>query len=243
MFLRRRRTPRRGQALVETAIILPILLLLLVVAVDFGRVFFGWVALNGAARVGADYAAQWSSAWEGMAAEEQNKRDRYVALIEADIRTINCDLDGATPPEPTFVDGPDADPGVFADGDYAVVDLKCSFSLVTPLAESLFGGPIPLTSHEKFPIHRAILQAVPSAPVLPGCPVGEADVPDLEGETMEDALGLWVGAGFDEENFEPEVISSGPPAGRNNTKIVLTQSLEKYECQLETATMTVTHSS
>ena len=36
---------------------LPILALLLVMAVDFGRVFFGWVALQNAARIGADYAA------------------------------------------------------------------------------------------------------------------------------------------------------------------------------------------
>ena len=38
----------RGQALVEMAIILPVLVLLLLLAVDFGRVFFGWIALNNA---------------------------------------------------------------------------------------------------------------------------------------------------------------------------------------------------
>ena len=45
---RRHRKISRGQALVEFAFILPILVLLLLLAVDFGRVFFGWVALNNA---------------------------------------------------------------------------------------------------------------------------------------------------------------------------------------------------
>ena len=46
----------RGQALVEFALVLPLLALLLVMALDFGRVFFGWVALQNAARIGANYA-------------------------------------------------------------------------------------------------------------------------------------------------------------------------------------------
>ncbi|CAN5198787.1 hypothetical protein BH23CHL9_BH23CHL9_04030 [soil metagenome] len=47
----------RGQGLVELALILPLLLLLLLGAIDFGRVFFGWVAVTNASRVGANYAA------------------------------------------------------------------------------------------------------------------------------------------------------------------------------------------
>ena len=54
MFRRRREKPvSRGQAMVEFALVLPLLALLLVVAIDFGRVFFGWVSLTNAARVGA----------------------------------------------------------------------------------------------------------------------------------------------------------------------------------------------
>ena len=56
-FHRGSRPRRRGQAMVEFALVLPLLVLLLVMAIDFGRVFFGWVALQNATRIAADYAA------------------------------------------------------------------------------------------------------------------------------------------------------------------------------------------
>ena len=53
-----RRRPIRGQALVELAIVMPILALLLVMAIDFGRAFYTYIAVGNAAREGAAYAAQ-----------------------------------------------------------------------------------------------------------------------------------------------------------------------------------------
>ena len=44
---------RRGQAVPEFAIIVPVILLLLVVAIDFGRIFFSYVQINNASREGA----------------------------------------------------------------------------------------------------------------------------------------------------------------------------------------------
>ena len=51
MFLRNRLSGRtsRGQALVETALILPIIILLLLLAIDLGRVFFTSIDLRNAA--------------------------------------------------------------------------------------------------------------------------------------------------------------------------------------------------
>ena len=49
--------PSRGQAVVEFALILPVFLLLLLIAVDFGRLFFTYIQLNNTAREGAAYAA------------------------------------------------------------------------------------------------------------------------------------------------------------------------------------------
>jgi Flp pilus assembly protein TadG len=46
----------RGQALVELALILPIMLLLLLGMIDFGRAYLAGVALQGAAREGARLA-------------------------------------------------------------------------------------------------------------------------------------------------------------------------------------------
>lgn len=46
----------RGQAMVEFALVLPIFVLFLVIAIDFGRVYYSYVAINNAAREGAAYA-------------------------------------------------------------------------------------------------------------------------------------------------------------------------------------------
>ena len=56
----------RGQALVEFTLLVPILLLLVVVAVDFGRLFFTYVEVNNAAREGVAYGANNPSDTPGM---------------------------------------------------------------------------------------------------------------------------------------------------------------------------------
>jgi Flp pilus assembly pilin Flp len=48
---------KSGQALVEYALILPLLFLLMVNAVNFGAFFFAWITVANAARAGAQYAA------------------------------------------------------------------------------------------------------------------------------------------------------------------------------------------
>ncbi|HYM12898.1 MAG TPA: TadE/TadG family type IV pilus assembly protein [Bryobacterales bacterium] len=50
----RRRLPR-GQALVEFALVLPMLLILIVNVVNFGAFFFTWITVANGARAGADY--------------------------------------------------------------------------------------------------------------------------------------------------------------------------------------------
>ena len=47
----------RGQSLAEFAIVLPLLLIIGLGTVDFGRVFFAYISVTNAARNGAQYAA------------------------------------------------------------------------------------------------------------------------------------------------------------------------------------------
>ncbi len=55
---RRRRTGgARGQGLVEFALVAPVLLLILLLALDFGRAFYSWINLQNASRIGANFAA------------------------------------------------------------------------------------------------------------------------------------------------------------------------------------------
>lgn len=55
--MRRLRSDRRGQAMVELAIVLPILLLVIMGIIDFGRIYHGHLAVTTAAREGARQAA------------------------------------------------------------------------------------------------------------------------------------------------------------------------------------------
>jgi hypothetical protein len=76
------RSRARGQSLVEFALILPILLLLALIAVDFGRVYLGWINLQNEARIAADFAANnpladWNDA-TFLAPVQEPDRERRV---------------------------------------------------------------------------------------------------------------------------------------------------------------------
>lgn len=163
MFLRRPsdKSGSRGQGLVEFALILPILTLLMVMALDFGRVFFGWVALNNAARIGADFAAGHADAWDGVPDTEQaEEQARYQELILNDLQALNCTLPAPDPVEDPVFSG-------FEDGDPVEVTLKCEFGLMTPLAEGIFGGPVPLTAQSDFFVYRTMNANLPPPPPTP----------------------------------------------------------------------------
>ena len=233
--LRRRREVSRGQALVEFALILPLLALLLVMAIDGGRVFFGWVALQNAGRIGADYAAAHADAWNGAPdRDQQDQRERYELLIRQDLQSLGCQ-DTTVVPAPNF--DPDGDgTSDFTDGALVRVELECPFGLLTPLAEAALGGPVTLHARADFAVNRTIntgLETVinpPPPPPPPGCLANEVRVPLLMTLTMQNAYDAWVAAGFNGSKFLPAVIKTGPPGGRNNNKIVLTQSRTQDSC-------------
>lgn len=145
-------TRELGQAMVEFAIVLPVLALLLVMAIDFGRVFFGWVALHNATRIAADFGAAHVESWS-------THQDRYRTLVRGDLEAINCfpddgTWDDADIPDPEFPDGTTS-------GSRAVVTLECEFELITPLAASILGGTVSVGSESTFPIHKALQQPLP----------------------------------------------------------------------------------
>lgn len=199
MFRRRREKPvSRGQALVEFALVLPVLALLLVVAIDFGRVFFGWVSLTNAARIGANYAGYTPNLMSNT-----DDRDDYGDLV-ADAVT-GCNLNPSDPSsaalDPTFddVDGDGKDNGW---GDHVTVTVSCQFDLLTPLAEALFADQVAMTAQATFPI-RAGSFAGPggggSGPPNPPCT--QELIPDLLNRTLGDARQKWIDEGFLVANF------------------------------------------
>jgi len=201
----------RGQALIETALILPILLILLLGAIDFGRLFFGWVALHQAARIGANYAATHPAMTPADEAAFQE-------LIERDVQAINCTLGTAPDPEFTTPDGAaTASPQL---GHYAHVSLTCDFSMLIPLSSVFFGDPITMVANSTFPVRVSDCITCPAPePTLPPPPPEQCRlVPDLEGLSVAGARLAWYSAGFSTANFLP---SSGSDTATVEDQLVI----------------------
>jgi hypothetical protein len=208
----RLRRSARGQGLVEFAMIVPVLMLVLLLGLDVGRVFFGWVGLTNASRIGANFAAAHPDAWgsPGSATE----RDSYEEQILADADALNCSLPG-TLPNPTFPTGTDL-------GDTAQVSLSCTFTLLTPIVSALLGNTITITADSVFPIRAGVAGAVPTpaptpvptptptpAPSATPAPTPQqCQIPSFVGARANDAQAIWNAAGF-----STTVTITRPPNG------------------------------
>ena len=153
----RQRDRVSGQSLVEFALVLPALLLIVLVGLDFGRIYLGYINLQQMARIAANYAADNAGAWD--ATPDSDKQDRYQELIDNDARAINCDLprDGSgnlQVPEPEFPNGFDL-------GDPAEVRLECTFVVATPIIGQVLGADVEIGAGATFPIKEGVVSTVP----------------------------------------------------------------------------------
>ena len=103
----RRRT--RGQSLVEFALVLPIMLLLVLIVLDFGRVYLGYINLQNEARIAANYAADNPDSWTApLSATAVTNQAAYKNKIINDTKATNCALPivagVTTVPTPVFTD-------------------------------------------------------------------------------------------------------------------------------------------
>ena len=160
-----RRRRRRGQSLVEFAIVLPILLLLTLVALDFGRVYLGWINLQSMSRIAANLAANNPTAWQGGGDAEV--KAKYQNQIRSDAAATNCKLPTVggvqTAPAPVFADT--GGNGASSDlGDSATVSLSCSFNLITPGIKNIVGGSITVSASSVFPVKSGMTDAISAGP-------------------------------------------------------------------------------
>ncbi len=171
----------RGQALVEFALVLPVLALLLVLAIDFGRVFFGWVSVTNAARIGANFAGQHPNLLANS-----GERDDYEVLIGDAVTGCTLtpsDLNSAVY-NPTFTDV-DGDGKANGWGDHATVNLACEFDLFTPLTEAIFGNKVAMSAEAVFPIRTGSFTGPTGGGGGPPNPVCTLElVPDLVNRTL-----------------------------------------------------------
>jgi hypothetical protein len=217
---------------VEFAISIPVVLLMLLFGIDFGRVFLGWVTLNNTVREAANYAALHPTAWGTPAAASSHPE--YVRLIGAEALGINCSMPATVPP-PTFPNGTDI-------GSPAVVSITCRFSLITPVIGRILGSPISVSSSASFPIRSGVIAGIPVGSGLPQgtptpsqapasqapasqppapTPVPMCTVPDFIHPPVDTsvALGTWTTAGFSSSSllFNPLVTSTTNYKIKNQT--------------------------
>lgn len=165
-----RQRRRRGQSLVEFALVAPVLLLLLLVAIDLGRIFLGWVNLQQMTRLAADYAAQHASAW--TAPIDGVEQSRYRQKVINDARQINCQPENPIP-DPVFGAGT-------ALGAPVSVTVSCRFSVITPIISNLVGDTILVTSSTTFPIKEGAVATVPGG----GAPIAVPPVAKFVGSPL-----------------------------------------------------------
>lgn len=195
MFPRRRsqQPASRGQAMVEFAIILPLLALVILFAIDFGRVFFGWVGLQNVARIGANWASLYADS--DFTDPSDPQRIELLDQIASDAAFINCELPPDEDMLPTFPVGKDP-------GDPVIVGFECEFSLLTPLLSPIFGGMgVPIWAEATFPVRQGALDTPGGPPPGGGGPTCR-NIPDMVGMLVADARAAWSTALFT-GNFYP----------------------------------------
>lgn len=150
--LRHVREGRRGQSLTEFALTLPVVLLLVLFGLDFGRVFLGWVTLTNAVREAANFAAMNPSAW----GSEPNFaiQAEYARLVTTETADANCTMPVPLP-DPTFPSGTTL-------GSPADVSITCHFSLITPVISNILGNAIAVTASSAYPVRSGIIEGVPT---------------------------------------------------------------------------------
>jgi Flp pilus assembly protein TadG len=131
---RRSRPPRwneRGSALVEAAIVLPLLLLLLVSILEFGRLFYTKITVESAVRQATRFAVT------GNRKADPNDPNKDLARAEA-IKQYVVEHAPSVKIERTKIILDPADGG--GPGDVVKVRVEHRFEFVTPLIANFFDG-------------------------------------------------------------------------------------------------------
>ena len=93
-ILRLIRRSERGASLIETALVLPLLLLLVGGIVDFGFAFNNYITITNAAREGARYASRFPNDADGILNAAKQEATNFGVILTDDELTISPDPPG-----------------------------------------------------------------------------------------------------------------------------------------------------
>lgn len=115
---------RKGQAVVEFAMILPILLLILLGIIEFGRFYNAWLMVTNASREGARMASL-----GGSTLQVEERIDNVMASFETNRITVNIDPSGSR-----------------SRGDMVTVTVVYDIDPLTPMFGAITGGTLHLNA-------------------------------------------------------------------------------------------------
>lgn len=234
---RRARRSWRGQSLVEFALVVPVLLILVAGAIDFGRAFYGWITIENAAKEGAMYGARnprCDTTKTGCAssATVSYSVNKDLSGLTGVSQTVSC----VAPDQVTVRDlNANNGPTICREGDTYRVAVRYPFRLITPILASIVGQQLTIASTSTAMVLVDAFDPTATAPPTPpsGCTSPNIAVPDLTKLKVGPARTAWQAAGFT-GTFTP------PSSAGVDSKNVKTQSLAPDVCQPPTAAMTVT---
>ena len=142
----------RGQSVVEFVLIFPVFLIILAGAIDLGRLFYAFVAVENAAKEGALFGAR-----APLCADDSNPRctDPGNVAWRVQHEATNLASGGVSDLIPTIacVSAPGGVPRTplktCVDGDKYVVAVSYDFHLVTPILGQVFGSGLTLRSEAR----------------------------------------------------------------------------------------------
>jgi hypothetical protein len=134
---KRKSRGERGASVVEFALILPLLLLLLMAIVELGVLFWVNMTMQHAVREGARYAITGRKDLDPN--ENEEERLRSNAILEK-IRVSSLGLYDSVVIEPVTITDPAGTEltGFGGPGQIVVINLDCSWPLLTPLVRPFF---------------------------------------------------------------------------------------------------------
>jgi Flp pilus assembly protein TadG len=143
----------RGQSMVEFALVLPLMLFLMAIAADFGRLFYAYVAVQNAAKEGALYGSRTPLCVEpsSVACPNPNNVEWHVQNEASNLVSGGASL--LTPTTTCW--SPDLVPvrrqpiNDCVPGDTYTVSVSYDFQLITPILSSVLGSGLTLTATDK----------------------------------------------------------------------------------------------
>lgn len=115
---------KQGQSMVETALVLPIIILILLGILEFGRILSSWMIITHASREGARVASL-----GGTGSQVEERVDAVSSTLNLEDMTVTI-----TPS------------GTLSRGDMVTVSIGYNVDLITPLIGAIVGNTVPMNA-------------------------------------------------------------------------------------------------